>query len=248
MQVRQGSRVGAALVTIMAGVLATTLVAAPAWAHVTVTADNAQAGARNVTVTFVSEAESSKAGIASARVILPAGISPQDVRLGKAPDGWTFAANPDGYTVSGKALPVGKDATYSVVIAQLPTDATELAFKTLDTYGDGSVKRWIEIPVAGQAEPDNPAPLLKLSPAATAVPNPAVPNTAVPNTAASSTAAPTPATPTDAAPPTNTPTVSTASVAGTGWWVAAAVVVIIVAITTALLLARRRRQTPPTAP
>ena len=242
MQVRQGSRVGAALVTIVAGVLAATLVAAPAWAHVTVTADNAQAGARNVTVTFVSEAESSKAGIASARVILPAGISPPDVRLGKAPDGWTFAANPDGYTVSGKALPVGKDATYSVVIAQLPTDATELAFKTLDTYGDGSVKRWIEIPAAGQAEPENPAPLLKLSPAAAAVPSTAVPRP-VPTTAA-----PTLSTPTAAAPPTSTATVSAASDAGTGWWIAAAVIVTIVAITTALLLARRRRQTPPTAP
>jgi uncharacterized protein YcnI len=135
-------------------------VATPAWAHVEVSADRPQAGARNVTLTFKGEAESRTAGITSERVVLPAGITPQDATLVRAPAGWKLAATQDGFTVAGRALPVGDDATFSVTIAQLPTDATELAFKTVETYADGKVSRWIEVPTAGDTEPDNPAPVL----------------------------------------------------------------------------------------
>jgi uncharacterized protein YcnI len=237
---RRGSRLAVAFIAVATGTLAATLFGAPAWAHVTVDADNPEAGARNVTVTFVGEAESSKAGIASEQVFLPAGISPQDVRLAKAPAGWTLTTTADGYTVAGKALPVGENATYSVIIAQLPANATELAFKTLETYGDGSISRWIEIPVAGQAVPDNPAPVLKLKPAA----------------AAAATTAPAPTSTTLAetatAQPMSSPAAATAggSAGGstTGWWIAAAVVAVLAAIGAALMLARRRRQVPPTGP
>ncbi|MDT5025404.1 MAG: hypothetical protein QOE61_1830 [Micromonosporaceae bacterium] len=228
---KRRSRLSAAFIAVAAGTLATTLVAAPAWAHVEVSADNPQAGARNVTLTFAGEAESSKAGIASEQVILPAGISPQDVRLGKAPDGWTYSATADGYKVAGKALPIGENVTYSVIIAQLPTGATELVFKTLETYGDGSIQRWIEIPVAGQAEPVNPAPVLKLTPAATPT-----------------TAAPTPATPEATARFTSSPAAAAAGSSAAGWWIAAAVIVVLAAIGAGLLLARRRRQAPPSGP
>jgi hypothetical protein len=49
----------------------------------------------------------------------------------------------------------------------------KMVFKVLQTYSDGNVSRWIEEPTPGQAEPDNPAPVLTLtaasgSPAATA--------------------------------------------------------------------------------
>jgi uncharacterized protein YcnI len=221
------SRLGAAFIAVAVGTMAVTLVAAPAWAHVEVSADNPQAGARNVTLTFVGEAESTKAGIASEQIILPAGITPQDVRLDKAPSGWTLTATADGYKVAGKALPVGENATHSVIVAQLPTDATELVFKTLETYGDGSIQRWIEIPVAGQAEPENPAPVLKLTPAATP---------------ASTTAAPTPTTAPAAAPTTSAPAAPTPSGSTNGWWIGA--IVVLAAIAAAIVVARRRRRTP----
>jgi uncharacterized protein YcnI len=223
------SRLGATFIAVVVGTMAATLIAAPAWAHVEVSADNPQAGARNVTLTFVGEAESTKAGIASEQIILPAGITPQDVRLDKAPSGWTLTATADGYKVAGKALPIGENATHSVVIAQLPTDATELVFKTLETYGDGSVQRWIEIPVAGQAEPENPAPVLKVTPAAAPAPT---------------TAAPTPTTAPAAAPTTSAPAAPTPSGSTTGWWIGAIVIVVLAAIAAGIVEVRRRRRTP----
>lgn len=148
------------------GVLAAVLGAGSAFAHVEVSADKAQAGATDVTVTFNGEAESGSAGIKSERVILPAGITPADVTLAKAPTGWTLTTAADGFTVAGPALGVGKDAVFAVKIAKLPDTATELVFKTLETYSDGTVSRWIEVPQTGKAEPDKPAPVLKLKPAA----------------------------------------------------------------------------------
>lgn len=234
MHIRRGSRLAVAFLAVATGTMATTLFGAPAWAHVTVDADNPEAGARNVTVAFVGEAESSKAGIASEQVFLPAGISPHDVRLAKAPAGWTLTATADGYTVAGKALPVAENATYSVTITQLPASATELAFKTIETYGDGSISRWIEIPVAGQPVPDNPAPVLTLKPAAAP--------------AATTAPAPTPTTlaETATAEPLSSPAAAAAGGSATGWWIAAAVVAVLAATGAALMLARRRRQVPPT--
>ena len=71
--------------------LAVAAVASPAWAHVDVSADKPQAGATNVTVTFTSEAESGSAGIMSEQVTLPAGITPDQVRLGTGPVGWVLS-------------------------------------------------------------------------------------------------------------------------------------------------------------
>ncbi|MEV0807646.1 DUF1775 domain-containing protein [Micromonospora sp. NPDC050200] len=151
-----------------AGVAIAVALAAPASAHVEVVADKPQAGARDVTITFTGEAESTSAGIQSERVVLPSGISPQQVRLAKAPTGWKLSGSPDGFTVAGPPLKVGQDAVFAITVAQLPSDATELPFKTLETYSDGTVARWIEIPQPGQPEPANPAPVLKLKPAAAA--------------------------------------------------------------------------------
>jgi len=206
----------------------------PAAAHVTVAADNPQAGARNVTVTFTGEAESSRAGIASERVVLPAGIRPQDVRLARAPAGWTLTRNADGYTVAGPALPVGRDAVHAVVVAELPRDATRLAFRTVETYGDGSVSRWIVVPQPGAAEPENPAPVLTLRPAA---PLP-TPTSAVP--APSAVAAP------SGTPPTvevSAGAVEESGGSGAGLWIALLAVPVAV-IAGGLVVAVRRRGAP----
>jgi len=39
----------------------------------------------------------------------------------------------------------------------------QLSFKTLQTYSDGTVVRWIEEPQKGGAEPESPAPVLTLT-------------------------------------------------------------------------------------
>ncbi|MFG2457094.1 DUF1775 domain-containing protein [Streptomyces sp. NPDC048523] len=137
------------------------LTAVPAAAHTEVEADKAQALAENVTVSFDAEAESDTSGIKEIRVVLPEGITPADVTYGKGPEGWKFSATDDGYSVKGAELKTGESAEYSVVVRQLP-DAKEVPFKTLQTYGDGHVDRWIELDENGE----NPAPTLKLKAAA----------------------------------------------------------------------------------
>ncbi|EDY55457.1 MULTISPECIES: DUF1775 domain-containing protein [Streptomyces] len=152
------SRLSVAAAGAAAAVL---LTAVPAAAHTEVEADKAQALAENVTVSFHAEAESDTSGIKEVRVVLPEGITPADVTYGKGPEGWKFSATDDGWTVRGTELKTGESAEYSVVVRQLP-DAEEVPFKTLQTYGDGHVDRWIELDENGE----NPAPTLKLKAAA----------------------------------------------------------------------------------
>ncbi|WP_079025660.1 DUF1775 domain-containing protein [Streptomyces yangpuensis] len=140
------------------------LSAGPAAAHAGVTASDARALAENVTLSFTSEAESDSAGIAELRVVLPKGIAPDAVTLKDAPEGWKLTATPDGYSIGGTALATGTDAEYSITVRQLP-DEKSLVFKTLETYGDGKVSRWIEVPTGGE-KVDNPAPVLELKAAA----------------------------------------------------------------------------------
>jgi uncharacterized protein YcnI len=214
-------------VTAMAG-LAVAAMAGPAMAHVEVSADKTQAGATDVTLRFTAEAENPTAGIKTERVVLPEGISPADVTLVKAPAGWTFTRGADGFTVGGKALPTGTDAVWSVKVAKLPADATRLSFKTLETYGDGQVDRWIEIQEQGQPEPDHPAPLLTLKPAAS-VP-PATPSAAPSPAPVASSAAAT----AQAEPAAN------ASGGGSPGWLWIVVAVLLVAGAAAVAMRRRR--------
>ena len=207
--------------------------AGPALAHVEVSADKTTAGAENVTLTFNGEAENDKAGIQSERVVLPEGIPPASVTLVKAPAGWTYTPAADGFTVGGKALKIGVDAVWKVKIAKLPDGQTRLSFKTLETYGDGSVVRWIEIQEAGQDEPDHPAPLVTLKPGpstAPATPS-ASPSAAVPSAEPSTVAA---TTPVADAPASDDGGSST-------WWIWVIVAVVIVAGALGYALMRRRR-------
>ncbi|MFI1510771.1 DUF1775 domain-containing protein [Streptomyces sp. NPDC020597] len=162
---RPAARAGRRLALSGALALTATLaLAAPAAAHAEVEADKPQALAENVTLSFVSEAESASAGFTDLRVVLPEGITPADVTLDEGPKGWKLTAAADGYTLAGPALKTGVDAEYKIRVRQLP-DVKELVFKTVETYSDGEVSRWIELPTGGK-EPEQPAPVLKLKAAA----------------------------------------------------------------------------------
>lgn len=222
------------------GVLA---VAGPAAAHVEVSADKTQAGATAVTLTFVGEAEN-PSGIKSERVVLPEGIAPADVTLVKAPPGWTFQATADGFTVGGKALASGKDSEWKVKIAKLPDGQTRLSFKTLETYADGKVDRWIEIQEEGKEEPEHPAPLIKLKPG---------PSTA-PAAPAATSLAPVPsasvAAPVSSVAPSAPPTIQADQLVGSdegssSWWIWVLVAALAVAGGAGFLLMRRRTTPPP---
>jgi uncharacterized protein YcnI len=213
-------------------VTAVAITAGPASAHVEVSADKTQAGATGVTLSFNAESESQSAGIVSLRVVLPAGITSSEVSWASGPSGWSLKPAADGYTVAGPALKAGTDGVYKVKVAKLPANATTLAFKTLQTYSDGRIDRWIEIP-EGTDEPEHPAPMLKLAPAA-----------------ATATTSPSATTTTNAAPAVTSaaPTTTRIDVAaapddgGSGpWiWILLAAVVILAALGYAWWTRRRR--------
>ncbi|WP_327290011.1 YcnI family copper-binding membrane protein [Streptomyces sp. NBC_01198] len=168
----------AAAVTALAG--ATVLLAAvPAFAHVTVQPNTATKGSYS-TIAFKVPNERDGASTIKIEVNLPTDHPIASVSLQPVP-GWTGQvttsklATPiktdDGtvdqavtkITWSGGKIAPGQFQQFPVSFGPLPSDAAALSFKTLQTYSNGEVVRWIEIPQAGQAEPQNPAPTLTLT-------------------------------------------------------------------------------------
>ncbi len=167
------------LTIALAALGAVLLLASPAAAHTEIQLDNATAGATNVTMSVNAEAESSKAGVKSVAVQLPAGLTPDEITLVTGPSGWTLTPTADGYQIAGATLKVGVDVAYKIKISKLPATPGVLTFKTVVTYGNGDVDSWIGAPDA-----DNPAPTVSLAPGAAA---PSASASAAPSVAASPT-------------------------------------------------------------
>lgn len=167
----------AAAVAVLAGA-ALAVSAVPAFAHVTVQPATAAKGGYG-TVDFKVPNEQDKASTIRIEVNLPADHPVASVSIQPVP-GWTaqvtttklaIPLKTDDGTVDqavtkivwtgGKIAP-GQFQQFPVSLGPLPSDTDVLAFKTLQTYDNGDVVRWIEIPQAGQAEPQNPAPELHL--------------------------------------------------------------------------------------
>jgi uncharacterized protein YcnI len=87
-------------------------------------------------------------------------------------------------TWTGGQIAPGQFQDFNVSLGPLPDNTTELVFKALQTYSNGTVVRWIDLTPPGGPEPEHPAPTLHLTPAA--VPGPA---TASHDGSASATAA-----------------------------------------------------------
>ena len=88
------------------------------------------------------------------------------------------------------AIKPGEFDEFDVSVGPLP-DSGSLEFKALQSYSDGSVVRWIEDAVAGQAEPEHPAPVLTITPSAAASPSAAGSTAASDGGASASSAKPT---------------------------------------------------------
>ncbi|MGW5639809.1 DUF1775 domain-containing protein [Streptomyces sp. NPDC003832] len=161
-QLRRTGVLGAVALT---AVVAT---AGSAAAHADVEAKGARALDQNAELVFTAASESASAGISKLEVVLPEGINPEDITYESGPDGWELAATSRGYTVSGPKLAVGTDVEYVVTVRQLP-DTKTLIFKTLQTYSDGQVDRWIEEEEESGGDGHghgHPAPRLELKAAA----------------------------------------------------------------------------------
>jgi len=157
--------------------------AGPAAAHIEVSAEGAQAGTGPVTMSFMAKSESPSAGIVSVKTQLPGGIAPADVSLAGAPEGWALTPTAGRFRTGRHPLAPGVDAEYSVTVAQLPADATELAFPTLQRYSDGREDAWIEPVTDALPDPEKPAPVLTVAAAprgaTSAAPSPTASETAI---------------------------------------------------------------------
>ena len=174
-------------------------------AHVTVNPNTAVAGSYTK-ITFRVPNESAKADTVKLTVQFPMDHPFASVSVKKEP-GWTAVA-----TRSKLAAPVSDDDNASITEAvssiTWTADATgrislgqfaefdlsvgpvpkvaSLAFTAIQTYSDGSVVKWDEATPASGEEPEHPAPVLTITPAAGGG---AAGTTATPTTAGSSTAA-----------------------------------------------------------
>jgi uncharacterized protein YcnI len=168
------------------GALATAAVlaaAGSAFAHVTVHPDTYPQGTADGTLTFRVPNEEDNASTTKVDVVFPADhpipsvlVAPvagwtakvTDTRLKtpiKTDDGEITDAVSHIVWTGGKIQP-GQYQDFTLAFGQLPSDAKQLVFKALQTYSDGKVVRWIEGRQPGQPEPENPAPVLKLTAAA----------------------------------------------------------------------------------
>ena len=70
-------------------------------------------------------------------------------------------------TWTGGMIKAGEFNEFEVSVGRLPADVDSITFKALQTYENGEVVRWIEEAAPGAAEPERPAPVLKLTKAST---------------------------------------------------------------------------------
>jgi periplasmic copper chaperone A len=168
-------------VTVVAGgaVAAVLMLAVPALAHVTVTPDSAPAGAAAV-LTFHVPNEEAHADATGLDMRIPTDhpiaqvlvkpipgwkITVKDITLSKpiVTDDGRFNLAVSEVTWSGGRIPPGQFQDFTISADPLPTGVSELAFKAIQTYSNGDVVSWIDLPQPGQPAPDHPAPVLKLT-------------------------------------------------------------------------------------
>ncbi|MER6064119.1 YcnI family protein [Streptomyces sp. NPDC001792] len=155
------------------------LAAGAASAHVTVHPESYAKGATDGVLTFRVPNEEDSAFTTKVQVFLPTDhpvlgvlVHPQDGWTAKVTttklktpvktDDGTITEAASEITFSGGKIGAGQYEDFDVAFGQLPDDTGQLVFKTLQTYSDGKVARWIEEPSGGD-EPENPAPVLKLT-------------------------------------------------------------------------------------
>ncbi|MEU3614640.1 YcnI family protein [Streptomyces sp. NPDC006872] len=154
--------------------------AGAASAHVTVHPESYAKGATDGVLSFRVPDEEDTASTTEVQVFLPTDHPVLGV-LVRPQDGWTPKVTTtklktpvktdDGaiteavteITWTGGKIAAGQYEDFDVAFGQLPDDTGQLVFKALQTYSDGKTVRWIEEAAAGADEPENPAPVLRLT-------------------------------------------------------------------------------------
>ncbi|MER6037091.1 YcnI family protein [Streptomyces sp. NPDC001835] len=179
-------RVGVVVALSGLGVLAA---AGAASAHVTVHPESYEKGATDGVLTFRVPNEEDAASTSKVQVFLPIDhpvlgvmVHPQDgwtpkvtttkLKTPVKTDDGTITEAVSQITWTGGKIGAGEYEDFDVAFGELPDSTGQLTFKTLQTYSDGKVVRWIEAPSGGE-EAENPAPTLKLTEGGEEAPAPA---------------------------------------------------------------------------
>jgi uncharacterized protein YcnI len=171
-----------ALVAAVVGGL-TLALAGPAAAHVTVNPNTATPGGFSK-VTFRVPNEMDNADTTKLEVSLPIDTAPVASVSVKPVPGWTAvtvksklatplkahdseiteAVSKITWTAqAGSVIKPGQFQEFDVSLGPLPETGDKMVFKALQTYSNGTVVRWIDEPTTDGAEPEHPAPVLKLA-------------------------------------------------------------------------------------
>lgn len=155
-----------------------TLFASPALAHVTIQPGEAEQGGFSTQFIQVPN-ERDDAQTTQVEVTFPSDhplrfvsvqpVAGWQVAVEKAPlaepiktDDGEVTETVSKITWSGGEIQPGQFERFPVSLGQLP-EADSLVFKAVQTYSSGEVVRWINEPTAADPEPDDPAPVLKLT-------------------------------------------------------------------------------------
>ncbi len=171
-----------AAVASAVSIAAVLLVAGPASAHVTISADDSTRGASDAILTFRVPNEEDAAVTTKIDIKFPTKNPIASVK--PAPkQGWTVTTkqvtfNPpiktdDGTITTGvgevvytakaaNGIPVGGFEAFQILVGPLP-DAAHVAFPTVQTYSNGKTSAWVEPMTDPSNPPDNPAPVLALT-------------------------------------------------------------------------------------
>ena len=162
------------------GVALVALVAGPAAGHVTIDPESARKGSV-AKLSFQVPNEKDNASTVGLEVTLPADHPIASVSV-QQKAGWTFAIEKQALpkpikgpfggevteavskiTWTGGEIQPGAFDLFTVRAGALPKNVNQLEFQASQTYSDGEVVQWNERTVKGGAEPEHPAPVLKLT-------------------------------------------------------------------------------------
>ncbi|MFF0745752.1 YcnI family protein [Streptomyces sp. NPDC004111] len=157
------------------------LLAGPAFAHVSVQPVGPAAKGGYATVNVKVPNERDNASTVKLEVSFPVKDHPLTSVMPQAVPGWTVEVQKakldkplkvhgkeikeavEKITWTGGKIGPGEFQQFPLSLGQLPEDADQLVLKAIQTYDNKEVVRWIEAPAEGAAEPQNPAPVLKLT-------------------------------------------------------------------------------------
>jgi periplasmic copper chaperone A len=167
--------------SLFVGALAAALlsVAGPALAHITITPDSVRAGSTAVLTLHVPN-EQAHANTIKVDVQIPTShpiaqllvepvpgwsISVRTITLSKpiTTDDGTFSQAVSEVIWSGGRIRPGQFQDFTISADPMPTGLSKLVLKSLQTYSNGDVVRWIDLPQPGQPAPDHPAPTITLT-------------------------------------------------------------------------------------